>query len=76
MQENDKAVPAYYISGSDTMGYAVIDGHAGMPLCAPRSTMAEALRVVVQYDLPLSPLMWDSDTLGWVSLLNIEVDDE
>jgi hypothetical protein len=62
----------FYISGSETQGYAVIDARAGMPLCATKSTMTEALEVVIQWKLPLSPLMWCSDSLAWV---NIKPDD-
>jgi hypothetical protein len=58
----------FYLSGSDDMGYSVIDAKAGMPLCAPKSTLEEVLRVVMQWRLPLSPQMWDSDTLSWVNI--------
>lgn len=63
--ENDKQ---FYLSGSDSMGYSVIDAKAGMPLCAPKSTLEEVLFVVMQWRLPISRMMWDSDTLSWVSL--------
>lgn len=58
----------FYVSGSDTQGYAIVDARAGMPLCANKSTIEEALEVVIQWRLPLSPLMWDSDTLSWVDI--------
>lgn len=63
--KNDKP---FYLSGSDSMGYSVIDARAGMPLCAPKSTLEEVLLVVMQWRLPLSKMMWDSDTLSWVDI--------
>ena len=62
---NDKQ---YYLSGSEEMGYSVIDAKAGMPLCAPKETMKGALELVLQWRLPLSSVMWDSDTLRWVNI--------
>lgn len=68
--ENDKP---FYLSGSDSMGYSVIDARVGMPLCAPKSTLEEVLLFVLNWRLPLSKRMWDSDTLSWV---NVNPDDD
>lgn len=56
------------------MGYSVIDAKAGMPLCAPKETMEGALELVLQWRLPLSSVMWDSDTLRWVNIVPGEDD--
>jgi hypothetical protein len=67
---NDKQ---FYLSGSEEMGYSVIDAKAGMPLCAPKPAIEDVLLFVMQWRLPLSSVMWDSDTLSWV---NINPNDE
>lgn len=68
---NDKQ---FYLSGSEEMGYSVIDAKAGMPLCAPKETMEAALMFVMQWRLPLSSAMWDSDSLSWVNIVPGEDD--
>ena len=46
--------------------------HMGMPVCADKNSLAEALRVADQFRLELLPVAWNGDLGQWVHLDTVE----